>query len=55
MHSDKSWTIRIADMKRWMDKLTGESREIAVRAMMTHEGKIRFAASLTEQVNSVLS
>ena len=54
MHSDQSWTIRIADMKRWIDGLGKDQREIAVRAIMTHEGKILFATSLTEQVNSVL-
>jgi hypothetical protein len=55
MHSDQSWTIRIADMRLWINGLDKDQHETAARAMMTHEGKIRFATSLTEQVNSVLS
>jgi predicted 3-demethylubiquinone-9 3-methyltransferase (glyoxalase superfamily) len=54
LDSGTYWTVHIAEMKKWINDLDSEKRELALKAMMTMEGKINFARSLTDHVNNVL-
>lgn len=54
VYSNRCWTIRLCDMRSWINKLNDFQREIAVKSMATPQGKVSFATSLTEQVNVVL-
>lgn len=44
----KKWLIRLADMKTWISSRPDNERAIFGKALMTHEGKKKLAAALSE-------